>query len=159
MATNFPPPPTYASPIIEDARTKKPIFNPVWLNWFLQLATLLSNAGGGAGFFSHNDLTDLQGGTLNEFFHLSEADYDFVHEGPSQPPDTPVVDISPWAYQNVSGFTQVFVLEGGTLTDVAYSRDGATWTSAGTSRILTVGRNDYVQVTYAVAPIATTYAI
>jgi len=35
------PPPTWALPIIKDTRLDEPVFNPVWLNWFLELVKTL----------------------------------------------------------------------------------------------------------------------
>lgn len=70
---DFPPPPTYAEVILVDERSKKGTFNPIWLNWFLTLAAALDGAGG--TILQHNDLSGLQGGTTNEFFHLTSAEY------------------------------------------------------------------------------------
>jgi hypothetical protein len=51
MATNFQPPPTWAPVILETvdpaSGQKNGTFNPVWLKWFVDLAALLSNSGGG----------------------------------------------------------------------------------------------------------------
>lgn len=47
--TKFQPPPTYAMPVIEDQRTGKLIFNPIWLKWFLDLSQNLGVGGAGAG--------------------------------------------------------------------------------------------------------------
>lgn len=38
----IPPPPTYADVAIIDERTKVAQFNPIWLNWFLQVAQALA---------------------------------------------------------------------------------------------------------------------
>lgn len=73
MTTLFPEAPTYADPIIVDERTKKARFNPIWLRWFLQVAQLFSESGGGGGAFEHNLLSGLQGGTTDEYYHLPEG--------------------------------------------------------------------------------------
>jgi hypothetical protein len=49
MANIYPPPPTFVPPIGEDRVSGKPYFEPAWLQWFLDLARLLTNAGGTAG--------------------------------------------------------------------------------------------------------------
>ncbi len=55
MATNpdYQPPPTWAPVILNntDPATgeQKATFNPVWLSWFVELAALLTGAGGGSG--------------------------------------------------------------------------------------------------------------
>lgn len=73
----FEPPPTYVLPIEVNEATGKPAFSEIWLNWFVQLARVLSNAGGGGGGIFHNSTMGLQGGNVSpaEFFHLSEAQY------------------------------------------------------------------------------------
>ncbi len=71
MATNFPVPPTYADPITQDETTKKAVFNPIWLQWFLDVAQVFSSLNVGAGgTVNHNSLGGLQGGTTNEYYHL-----------------------------------------------------------------------------------------
>lgn len=45
---DFQPPPTYALPILVDENTGKAIFNPIWLNWFLQLSQHLGPSGAGS---------------------------------------------------------------------------------------------------------------
>lgn len=68
------PPPTYADVVIIDERTKKGQFNPIWLNWFLQVAQSLSALGaGGGGTPQHNSLAGLQGGSPAERYHLTGA--------------------------------------------------------------------------------------
>ncbi len=50
--TKFQPPPTYAMPVIEDARTRQSVFNPIWLKWFLDLSQNLGSGGAGSGSVS-----------------------------------------------------------------------------------------------------------
>ena len=49
--SEFSPPPTWAEPILEvtDPSTgeRRPTFNPVWLKWFVDLASVMTNSGGG----------------------------------------------------------------------------------------------------------------
>lgn len=74
MAVAFQPPPTYASPVLVDERTKQSQFNPIWLKWFLDLAAFLTASGGGSGgAAAHNDLSGLQGGSLTERFHITAS--------------------------------------------------------------------------------------
>ena len=44
----FQPPPTWAPPVIQDERTGESQFNPVWLNWFVELTAALGPSGGGS---------------------------------------------------------------------------------------------------------------
>lgn len=69
-----PPPPTYADVVLTDERTKKSVFNPIWLNWFLEIAqTLSQSGGGGGGGIQHNSLSGLQGGASAERYHTTAA--------------------------------------------------------------------------------------
>lgn len=73
MTTAFEPPPTYADVIIFDEDGKHPKFNPIWLKWFLDVTAVLSASGGGGGSVVHNSTSGLQGGTTNEFYHITAA--------------------------------------------------------------------------------------
>lgn len=74
MATQFPPPPTFADVVEVDRVTGKPRFNPVWLRWFLEVAGFVSDSGGaGGGAANHNDLSGLQGGAAGDRYHLTSA--------------------------------------------------------------------------------------
>lgn len=70
----FEPPPTYAEVVLIDSVTKKHVFNPIWLKWFIDLAGILSVTGGGGGTILHNNLGSLQGGAANEYYHLTAAE-------------------------------------------------------------------------------------
>lgn len=74
MAT-FEPPPTWAPVTLRDEKTGEETFNPVWLRWFLALVAVINASGGGGGTVTHNSLAGLQGGTANQFYHLSQADF------------------------------------------------------------------------------------
>lgn len=64
-------PPTYAEVVLIDERTKEARFNPIWLKWFIDIVQTL-NTGGGTTI-AHNSTTGLQGGTANEYYHLTAA--------------------------------------------------------------------------------------
>lgn len=73
---NFPPPPTFANPVIYDEATKTTSFNPIWLNWFLQISQGLNQATNDiAGPTDHEALSGLQGGAPNDHRHLTETEY------------------------------------------------------------------------------------
>jgi len=71
MTILFPPPPTYAQPWIINPQGA-PSFNPIWLKWFVDLTAAFS--GGGGGGTIHNTLSGLQGGGVNEYYHLTAAE-------------------------------------------------------------------------------------
>jgi len=68
------PPPTYAD-VIVIGKNKQPQFNPLWLKWFLDIAKILSSSGGSSGTINHNSTGGLQGGTTNQFYHLTSAEH------------------------------------------------------------------------------------
>lgn len=41
----LPPPPTYAEVVLHDKDGSNPRFNPIWLNWFLELTRNLGTTG------------------------------------------------------------------------------------------------------------------
>ena len=73
--STFQPPPTYALPVLVDEKSGRAQFNPIWLKWFVDLGGALSALGAGQGSSDHNRLGNLQGGTTNEYFHLTASDY------------------------------------------------------------------------------------
>lgn len=72
---SFQPPPTYAEVVLTDPKDpRKGKFNPIWLKWFLDLASFVSSSGGGGGSgVVHNDTSGKQGGGGTEFYHLTGA--------------------------------------------------------------------------------------
>jgi hypothetical protein len=70
------PPPTFTDPVIVDEKSSKATFNPIWLNWFLTLVESLNTAGGTN--LNHNLLSNLQGGTTDEYYHLTQERYQEV---------------------------------------------------------------------------------
>jgi len=76
MTIQFPVPPTYADPVIFDQIMGTQKFNPVWLRWFLDLAQLLTAAGGGGIVgFDHNSLSNIQGGAANDYYHVTGTEH------------------------------------------------------------------------------------
>lgn len=78
----FQPPPTYADPVLINPSLKPgqpgyEKFNPIWLNWFLALQQFI-NANGGGSTVSHNSLAGLQGGSADQFYHLTAAEHSKV---------------------------------------------------------------------------------
>lgn len=67
---------------------------------------------------------------------------------------TPTVWASPYTYQNTTGRQIKVSITGGTVSAVAYSRDNTNYyqTSAWTNTFVILGVNDYVRITYTVAP-------
>jgi len=66
-------PPTYALPVLVDEKSGQFQFNPIWLSWFLQLATFINTAGGLSA--NHNSQPGLQGGQSSEFYHMTLAKF------------------------------------------------------------------------------------
>ncbi len=151
MAT-FPQPPTFVAPVGQDPVTGKSYFEPAWLQWFLDFAQVLTNAGGSSGI-NHEDLGGLSGGSVGNHWHLTQAQHDQLVDGPGAAVVTPAVGASPWKYQNATGHNASVIIIGGTVTNVEISRDDATYYSAGAAATaVTIGAEDYIRITYAVAP-------
>ncbi len=73
----FATPPTYALPVIVDEKAGTAVFNPVWLQWFIELTGII-NASGGTSLGDHNLLTGLQGGsagTPGQRYHLTQSEH------------------------------------------------------------------------------------
>ncbi len=63
--------------------------------------------------------------------------------------------VSPMTIQNTSIFTQDVLISGGTVTTIAYSRNGSDFYTVGlTSGVVQLSPGDYCKVTYAVSPTA-----
>lgn len=79
MSGQYPPPPTYVEPFTTDPRTGKQSIDPQWLQWFLGLVQVISNAGGGTtGNVNHENLAGLQGGNSTERYHLTSIEHGLV---------------------------------------------------------------------------------
>ena len=75
------PPPTYAEVIVEDEKTKRSTFNPIWLKWFLDIAAYVSANGGSGGTVNHESLAGLQGGAGGEHQHFTVAEHTALTAG------------------------------------------------------------------------------
>lgn len=84
------------------------------------------------------------GSALTGIFHYSIAESNIVPSG------------SPFVYQNLDGYDEDIITSGGTVTNIEFSRDGATYYTTGLiAGIVNLSPNDYIRVTYAVAPTMT----
>lgn len=79
--TELQSPPTYAELVLIDERTNKATFNPIWLKWFLDLVQVLNESGAGGGSVAHNSTSGLQGGTTNQYYHLTATQQAIVAAG------------------------------------------------------------------------------
>lgn len=83
-----------------------------------------------------------------------QSDYD----GTNPPlPSSITVTASPMTYQNTSNTSADVFTTGGTVSAVAFSRDNATFYTIGgaSPSVVRLNRNDYIRVTYSVAPTMT----
>ncbi len=86
MSAKFTPPPTYAAVVLynENAKDAKELlrsvrFNPIWLKWFLDVAQFITDSGGGGGGgIDHEALSNLQGGSALERYHMTAAEHTLV---------------------------------------------------------------------------------
>jgi hypothetical protein len=77
---------------------------------------------------------------------------------PSPIRSAPSVTASPYTYQNTTSKTQQVVVNGGTVSQVAVSRDNTTFDDTGQVKgLFLLGPGDWLKVTYSVAP--TTFAV
>lgn len=67
---------------------------------------------------------------------------------------TQTVWASPYTYQNTTGRPIILSITGGTVSQVAYSRDNSNYyqTASVTNTVLTLGINDYCKITYTATP-------
>lgn len=74
----------------------------------------------------------------------------------SYKPSSITVGSSPFVYQNSNGFPIDIVISGGTVSDVAISRDSTTYYSLSSSiSLVNLSSGDYLKITYSVAPTLT----
>lgn len=71
--SSFPVAPVYSKPIEKDQTTGQETFAPVWLQWFLDVARYFTLIGSGGTSIDHNTLSNLQGGSASQFYHLTSA--------------------------------------------------------------------------------------
>ena len=128
MALGLPPPPTRADS-----------GDFAWTAWYNSLYTLLSETGSvswalidksGSSIAdlqnkNHNLLTAMQGGTTNEYYHLTSAEYtnkvSQVFKTKAGIPTTTDITAGNWAiYKDTSGGTiKLYVNDSGTIKSVA----------------------------------------
>ena len=74
--TAFAPPPTQLDPLIHDPATDSFVFNPVWMQWFINLAAFVTaSGGGGGGAVNHESLAGLLGGSAGQHYHTDNTQY------------------------------------------------------------------------------------
>jgi hypothetical protein len=160
MATTFPIPPTYTLPVLVDPSSGRAIFSPIWLQWFLDLAQILTQAGITPTGFDHQSLGNLQGGSVAERHHLTAAQATSVNDGPSQPATAIALGLSPALYHNTSGFTQIALLTGGAGLFFRYSTDNITYYNfPSADAVFVIGRGHYLEITYAAIPVMTVFSL
>lgn len=128
MAGGLPPPPTRAAN-----------GDFAWTAWYNQLYTLLSTTGAvswslvdkaGSSIAdlqnkNHNLLTAMQGGTTNEYYHLTSAEYtnkvSQITKTKAGLPTTADISSGNWAvYKDTSGGSiKLYANDGGTIKSVA----------------------------------------
>ncbi len=68
-------------------------------------------------------------------------------------PSTIAVGASPFTYQNTTGYDADILTDIGTVTSIAFSRDNVTYYTTGLiTGIVRLSPNDFIKVTYTVAP-------
>ena len=151
MAT-FEPPPTYAEVVVVDPKTNKGSFNPLWLKWFLKLVTVLTNSGATSGSVSHNSTGGLQGGTANQYYHLTAAEHANVNVRDLDALSTITPSGSPYSYTNSTDNDKDVIVRGGTVTSIEIGRGGSYESIGVTAGMFGLSPGDVLRVTYAVAP-------
>lgn len=151
MAT-FEPPPSYAEIVIVDETTNKGRFNPIWLKWFLKVVNVLTNSGAVSGTIWHNSTGGLQGGSANQYYHLTLSQYSNTYFRSITAFSNLTPSGSPYSYTN-SGTTDVDVIvRGGTVSLVEIGRS-ASYESVGVvAGMFRLSPGDILRVTYTVAP-------
>jgi hypothetical protein len=101
-------------------------------------------------------LTDAYYGTIT----TGAVRKQFAITGYTTAPSAITVGASPFVYQNTSGYPAQIICSGGTVTEIAISRDGTTYYVTGLIAGATVlGPGDRVKVTYAAAPTMTHFPL
>lgn len=165
MATSqIEPPPTYADVLLKNAAGQT-YFNPIWLKWFIDLAAVISNSGGSGGTITHNSLGGLQGGTANQYYHMTSNQHDAVFGGSSSDASVEhshrnlsaagsmAILPSPAIHQNTSLWDEDIIVTGGTVSQLARSRDNTTYYDLGfTTGWVRLSPGDYMKFVYTSAP-------
>jgi len=150
--STFEPPPTYAEVVIVDDKTQKGRFNPIWLKWFLKLVTVLNNSGAASGSVNHNATSDLQGGSANQYYHLTASEYANVNIRKLDAMSTLTPGGSPYSYTNATDNDKEVIVRGGTVSLIEHGRGGSYESVGVTAGIFHVSPGDVLRVTYTVAP-------
>jgi hypothetical protein len=140
-----------------------------WRDWFFNIGQNINTGGivrwdnivfDGSNITSivnrqHNSLQGLQGGgnSGTEYYHLSATQYAGTTNY-TNVVSSITVTASPFTYQNTTDYNADVIVNGGTVSLVQFSRDNSTYytTAVATNTILRLSPNDYVKVTYSVAP-------
>lgn len=147
----FQPVPTYQDPVEVDPKTGKSQFSPTWLSWFLTLTD-----GGLGSTVKHNATLGLQGGSSGQYYHLTSAQYNSINYRVLTAPAGITVGASPFNYQNLTSSDQSIIVKGGTVTKIEFSRDNTNFFDVGVvAGMFTVSKQDFLRVTYTVAPTMT----
>jgi hypothetical protein len=155
VAITIPPPPTYAQLVIPgpSGKLEDATFNPIWLSWFIELVGVVTQTTGGGGI-NHNLLTGIQGGAVNQFFHLSLAAYTRTLGNYTALPSVITVTASPFSYQNTSAFyDEDVIVQVGTVSSIQFTRDNVTFNDVGViAGMFRLSPGDRLKITYSSAP-------
>ncbi len=151
MAT-FEPPPTYAEVVVVDDKTQKGRFNPIWLKWFLKLVTVLTNSGATSGSVQHNATGGLQGGSANQYYHLTASEHANVNIRNLAAMSTITPSGSPYSYTNSTDYDEDVIVRGGTVSAVEHGRGGSYESVGVVAGMFRLSPGDVLRVTYTVAP-------
>lgn len=148
----FEPPPSYAEVVIVDETSGKGRFNPLWLKWFLKVVNVLTNSGAVSGTIWHNSTGGLQGGSANQYYHLSASQYSNVYFRSLTAFSAITPSGSPYSYTNSSTEDVDVIVRAGTVSLVEIGR-GASYESVGAvAGMFRLSPGDILRVTYTVAP-------
>ena len=151
MAT-FEPPPTYAEVVVVDPATNKGTFNPLWLKWFLKLVTVLTNSGAVSGTIWHNSTGGLQGGTANQYHHLTNSQYSNLNIRSLTAISSITVGASPYDYTNSAANDVDVIVRGGTVSSIQVGRGGSYESVGVVAGMFRLSPGDVLRTTYTVAP-------
>lgn len=74
---------------------------------------------------------------------------------PNSAVSLPTVGASPFIYQNTTDYPATVIVADGTVSEVAFSRDGVTFYPFGTAGAIRLNPGDQIRTTYTVAPTIT----
>jgi len=148
----FEPPPTYAEVVVVDPQTNKGSFNPLWLKWFLKLASVLTNSGAVSGTIWHNVTGGLQGGAANQYYHLTTSEYANVNFRALAAISAITVGVSPYDYTNSTTADVDVIVRGGTVSSIQIGRGGSYESVGVVAGMFRLSPADTLRVTYTIAP-------